>query len=189
MLGPGLVEDHIEHARAMAEMIGPPRGRFLDLGTGAGIPGVVLGLEWPATTGTLLDSRTRPTVFLIDLLAELDLMDRLEVVTARAEDAARDPDRRAGYDLVVARGFASPAVTAECAVAFLTEGGRLAVSEPPDARAQDRWPKEGLAELGFTTPLEIRRSGEATVAILTATGPPPDIYPRPSGRPGKRPLW
>jgi len=172
----------------MAEMISPPPARFLDLGTGAGIPGLVLALEWPAATGTLLDSRARPTAFLTETIEELALSDRLEVVTARAEDAARDPSHRGTYDLVVARGFATPAVTAECAVAFLTEGGRLAVSEPPEGPTEARWPSEGLAQLSLEGP-EIRKTAGATLAILTATTPPNPHWPRKQGRPAKSPLW
>ena len=54
------------------------------------------------------------------------------------------PSLRAAFDLVVARSFGAPAVTAECAVGFLATGGHLAVSEPPEPEA-DRWPPEGLA--------------------------------------------
>jgi 16S rRNA (guanine527-N7)-methyltransferase len=182
------VEDHVEHARAMARAIGRAPTSFLDLGTGAGIPGLVLAWEWPTAHATLLDSRQRPAAFLGETIEELALADRIQIATARAEDAARDPAHRAAYDLVVARSFAPPAVTAECARGFLSAGGRLAVSDPPDADPTTRWPQEGLTKLGFKGP-EIRTSGEATIAILTATGPPPATYPRPTGRPAKNPLW
>lgn len=172
----------------MVEALGPAPAHFLDLGTGAGIPGLVLALAWPASTGALLDSRQRRTAFLTDAIAELNLSDRLEIVTARAEDAARDPRHRAAFDLVVARGFGRPAVTAECAVGFLKKGGRLAVSEPPDTTPTTRWPEAAAAQLGLTPPRILQATG-ATVALLTLTTPPKDKWPRRPGIPRKRPLW
>ncbi len=110
-------------------------------------------------------------------------------MTARAEDAARDPEHRSRYDLVTARSFAAPAVTAECAVGFLSPGGRLIVSEPPD-REPDRWDEAGLAALGFDPPAPvITTDATATIATLLHPGGPPDRYPRRPGIPGKRPLW
>jgi 16S rRNA (guanine527-N7)-methyltransferase len=172
----------------MVEAIGRPPTRFLDLGTGAGIPGLVLALEWPTATATLLDSRRRPTAFLEETIETLALTPRVQIVTARAEEAARDPLHRGAYDLVVARSFAQPAVTAECARGFLSAGGRLAVSDPPEADPATRWPQDGLAQLGLETP-EIHKTTGATIAILTAAGPPPNAHPRPTGRPAKHPLW
>ena len=187
-LGPGPVEDHVLHAERMAAVLGPPPGPFLDLGTGAGIPGLVLALAWPDATGALLDSRGRRTEFLAEMLGTLGLADRFVPVTARAEDAARDPELRGRFARVVARGFGIPAVTAECAVGFLAAGGELAVSEPPASDPASRWPPAGVAQLGLTPP-EILPANGATVARLTLTTPPDDRWPRRPGIPTKRPLW
>ena len=122
-------------------------------------------------------------------MERLEWSGRVQVVTARAEDAARNPAFRSGYDLVTARSFAAPAITAECAVGFLTVGGRLVVSEPREG-SDDRWNEPGLAALGFDPagPVVTRGSG-ATIATLTLLSPPPDRYPRRAGIPTKRPLW
>jgi 16S rRNA (guanine527-N7)-methyltransferase len=172
----------------MAELLGPPPGPFLDLGTGAGIPGLVLALSWPNATGVLLDSRGRRAEFLTETLTALGLADRFRSVAARAEDAGRDPELRGHFALVVARGFGAPAVTAECAVAFLEAGGALAVSEPPDTDPGSRWPAADLAQLGFAAP-EILRSNGTTVARLTLPEASSDKWPRRPGIPNKRPLW
>jgi len=187
-LGPGPVQDHIDHAAGMAAAIGPPPGPFLDLGTGSGIPGLVLALAWPESTGVLLDGKVRRTGVLARALTDLGLADRIQVLTARAEAAAHDPAHRAHYALVVARGFGPPAATAECASALLHVGGRLAVSEPPDSDPTTRWPEAGIAELGLTPP-ELRRSEGVTVALLTLTHPPRLHIPRGANHPTKRPLW
>src|SRR5436190_7388468 len=123
MLGPGSVEAHLDHAGAMAAAVaGDFRGRFLDLGSGAGVPGVVLLVLWPAATGVLLDARRRRCSFLEASVNELGLSDRGSVACGRAEELARRPGFRASFDLVVARGFGAPATTAECAVGFLGPG-------------------------------------------------------------------
>ena len=195
--GPGDLRRHQEHAQAFVGLVvaelgpDPPR-RFLDLGSGGGLPGLALAEALPETPGTLLDSQQRRTAFLEHAVAQLG-WGRIEVVNGRAEDVARAPAHRGQYDLVVARSFAAPAVTAECAAGFLRPGGRLIVSEPPiqgDEGAPGRWESGGLADLGFDppTPVLASRAG-ATVAILRLPLRVADRWPRRPGIPNKRPLW
>jgi 16S rRNA (guanine527-N7)-methyltransferase len=192
--GPGPIVDQRRHAErlcvlALRDTEPAPALRFLDLGSGGGLPGLVLAQQLPSRgRGTLLDSQRRRTEFLAEALARLGLADRIAVVTARAEDAARDPTHREGYDLVVARSFAAPAVTAECAVGFLRAGGRLVVSEPPEPDAA-RWDHRHLTELGLTTP-HLAALEDTHVAILHRTSAPLRArWPRRPGIPQKRPLW
>lgn len=189
MLGPGPVEAHLEHAESMAAAIEPEFGGcFLDLGSGAGVPGLILLEVWPRASGVLLDTRRHRCRYLDDALRELELLDRGSVACGRAEALARDPGFRGRFDLVVARGFGSPATTAECGVGFLAPGGRLGVSEPPGAPRADRWPAEGLAQLGLRGP-ERRTGAAAGVAVLSVGGPVGDRWPRRVGLPARRPLW
>ena len=192
--GPREIRRLREHAEALAALVrqelgAEALGRFLDLGSGGGLPGLVLAEAFPDTPGTLLDSQHRRTAFLERAVAELGWEDRITVANARAEDAARDPEHRGRYGLVVARSFAGAAVTAECAVGFLSAGGRLIVSEPPTP-VPARWDTAGLAQLGFDppTPRIASRSG-ATIAILRTPAGPLDRWPRRPGIPNKRPLW
>jgi 16S rRNA (guanine527-N7)-methyltransferase len=187
-LGPGPVEAQLAHSEGLAALLDPPTGPFLDLGSGGGLPGLVLARAWPAATGVLLDSQSRRGAFLTQAVINLGYDDRIRVVTARAEDAARDPSLRATFPLVIARSFGPPAVTAECAVGFLTPEGLLAVSEPPDTDPNSRWPTAALAELGLTPPV-IRHADATTLAVLTHPDRTPDRFPRKAGIPAKRPLW
>jgi 16S rRNA (guanine527-N7)-methyltransferase len=159
----------------------------LDLGSGGGLPGLVLALVDAAMRWTLLDGRERSAAFLSEAVAELGLEDRVRVVLGRAEEVGRDPDHRGRYGLVVARGFAPPAVAAECAAALLEIGGHLVVSEPPGSRGE-RWPDEPLAGLGMCWRGIVRGSG-ATLATLEQVHPAPDRFPRRTGVPAKRPLF
>jgi 16S rRNA (guanine527-N7)-methyltransferase len=187
-VGPGAVEFHVEHAEALAAVVGAEfSGRFLDLGSGAGVPGMILAVAWPDATGTLVDSRRRRCQFMEDALGELGLSERVRVECGRAEELARRPDLRGAYDLVVARGFGPPAVTAECAVGFLAPGGRLVVSEPPGEPGR-RWPGAGLAQLGFRGP-EVRGELGTRFAMITLPEPASERWPRRVGVPSKRPLW
>jgi len=189
MLGPGPVDVHLDHAEAIAAAVGGNfRGRFLDLGSGAGVPGVILIALWPAATGVLLEARKRRCAFLEAAVSGLGLSDRASVACGRAEELARQRDFRGAFDLVVARGFGPPAATAECAVGFMGAGGRLVVSEPPGEADPKRWPAAGLAELGLLGP-ELRREEEAGIALFTAPEPAGERWPRRVGVPGRRPLW
>jgi len=186
-LGPGDIAGHVEHARAFASAADGVPGRVLDLGSGGGVPGLVLASEaWTSSAWLLLDASERRCAFLVEAVAELGLGARVEVRRDRAELAGRNPGLRAQFDAVVARGFAPPAVTAECAAPFLAVGGQALVSEPP-AVEPGRWPAAELAEVGLADeglvedPVHLRR--------LRQVGLCPDRFPRRDGVPAKRPLW
>ena len=96
MLGPGPVETHLDHAEGMAAAVGREfRGRFLDLGSGAGVPGLILLALWPAATAVLLDARRRRCSFLEAAVSELGLSDRASVACGRASCETTWPSRRA----------------------------------------------------------------------------------------------
>jgi 16S rRNA (guanine527-N7)-methyltransferase len=168
----------------------PDEGRVLDLGSGGGLPGLVLATYRPQLELTLLEARQRACRFLREAVTALDLA-RVTVVEARAEDAARRPDLRESFDAVVARSFGPPAVTAECAVGFLRPGGRLVVSEPPGDQEGDgaavRWSQSGLEELGLSAPAP--GAGAAAAYVLMEKRRSDDRWPRRVGIPAKRPLW
>lgn len=189
-LGPGAVERHVQHADGLLGILGT-FDRFLDLGSGAGVPGLVLALRRPDVTGVLLDAGTRRCEFLDSAVVALGLDERVSVVCGRAEELARDPALRGRFPLVVARGFGPPAVAAECGVGFVAPAGRLVVTEPPprdDAHVKERWSPEGLAKLGFGAPRPLR-SGEVGAVELVLGGQVEEQWPRRSGVPTKRPLW
>lgn len=189
LLGPGPVESHLGHARGFGEAAaGPPPGLALDLGSGGGIPGLVLAVAWPASEWVLLDGRARSTRFLAEAVARLGLEGRVRVVEARAEVAAQDRAIRGSVRLVVARGLGNPAVAAECAAGFLAVGGRLVVSEPPGSIGA-RWPPTVLAELGLGPARVVEATGGHRYAVMEQAAPCPERYPRRVGIPAKRPLF
>lgn len=188
LLGPDPVEAQIAHSRGFATALGPPvPRRVVDLGSGGGLPGLVLAVAaWPASQVALVDASQRRCTYLELVVQQLDLAPRVTVQWARAEELGRDPAWRAVADVVVARSFGPPAAVAECAAPLLAVGGRLVVSEPPDPG--DRWPAAGLALLGLE-----HRAWEGTAgplyAVLNQVLPCPDAYPRRVGIPARRPLF
>jgi 16S rRNA (guanine527-N7)-methyltransferase len=189
-LGPGPVDRHVRHARgfALAYPGDVPPERTLDLGSGGGIPGLVLAVYWTSTEFVLLDAGERRASFLEHAVAELDLADRVRVVRGRAEDVGREASERGQFELVVARSFASPSVTAECSAPFLREGGHLIISEPPETGStSERWPAAALAQLGFDAPQRVER--EFGYLVVEQRELCPDRFPRRTGIPAKRPLF
>jgi 16S rRNA (guanine527-N7)-methyltransferase len=158
----------------------------LDLGSGGGLPGLVL-LEYWDCRGVFLDSMEKRMNFLREVLDWPGAPQMGEVITGRAEEIARDPRLEGTFDLVTARSFGPPSVVAECAVRFLKVGGLLVVSEPPNDDDDSRWNIDALAKLGFENRGRVRHG--AAYQVLVKVARTPREYPRAIGVPGKNPLF
>ena len=201
LIGGGPIETQLAHAQAFLRvlLLEEPCGPVLDLGSGGGLPGLVLALADQRLQLSLVDSSRRSADFLRWAVAELGVSARVETLNARAEDLGRDDTYRGYFAVVVARSFGPPAVTAECAAPFLQVDGRLIVAEPPadtsrpsgltalGAPDSDRWPRQGCLQLGLVP--ETAVSQPFAFAVLRQNSPCPERYPRRSGIPSKRPLF
>jgi 16S rRNA (guanine527-N7)-methyltransferase len=168
--------------------IDPRPTSIIDLGTGGGIPGLVLAERFPDAIVTLLDGRAGRIAFLNDLRESLDWGYRLQIVGDRAERFGQSPGSRQAYQFACARGFSKPSVTAECAAPLLAPGGALVVSEPPaDGQREGRWDEDALSTLGLEITFTEQRGFQ--YAILTSVRECPSVYPRRVGIPEKRPLF
>lgn len=185
-LGPGPLEVHEESAVAFTEAMGELSGTALDLGSGGGVPGLLLAAHYCDVDWVLLDQSRRRTSFLAHRVAILGWSPRVTVHRAAAEDAAHDAALRGAFAAVVARSFGRPAVTAECAVAFLRLGGRLAVAEPPEEREHVRWPTPALASLGLRP---IAGPTTRRIATFEVVAPAPAHIPRSRKAMDRAPLW
>jgi 16S rRNA (guanine527-N7)-methyltransferase len=195
-LGPGPIRTQVEHAEGFAAGLDHDPASVLDLGAGGGVPGLVLAGLWPDSRIVLLEAGARRCAFLREALDMLGISDRVRVVEARAEVAARLEDLRGSCNAVVARSFGPPPVTAECGAPFLEAGGWLVVSEPPASEppgggqpdtCEPRWPADGLARLGLT--VGPAWSEPFHYQALVQSAPCPDEFPRRVGVPSKRPLF
>ena len=188
-LGPQSLDVQILHAEGFAlcweAISATPPDSFLDLGSGGGLPGLVLLDRWRCGA-VFLDSMTKRSALLAEVLKWPESPDGV-VVTARAEQTARWPEFDHEFDLVTARSFGPPAVTSECAVRFLRIGGVLVVSEPPDDSETGRWDSAGLDQLGLRD-LGRTRHGAAFRVLVKERETDPR-FPRESGVPKKKPLF
>ncbi len=168
------------------------RPRMLDVGAGAGFPGLPLKLARPEVELTLLDSVGKKTAFLAHLVERLRLTGVI-VITGRAEDLARTPTHRESYDAVLARALAPLPVLLELCLPFARLGGRLVAHRRGDLAAQQREAHYAAGLLGgrFRDPVlsDIGTGpGEYGLVIVDKVAPTPAAYPRRVGLPAKRPL-
>lgn len=188
LTGPGPVLPHVAHALGFAAAAHDvPAGLCLDLGSGAGLPGLPLALEWPASRWTLVDAGQRRAEFLDRAIEALGLGERVTASRGRAEDLGRLDAWRGAVELVVARSFGPPPFTAECAAPFLETGGRLIVSDSPTPDPT-RWPKAGLAALGMVPGPSVEVDGRR-YQVITQVEPCPERFPRRTAALKKRPLF
>lgn len=139
MLGALPIPDVVAHADAFVVALAGVRGVVVDLGSGGGVPGLVIAWRRPDLQVILVDRRATRTDHLHRLVGRLDWAARVRVVTA---DATSLPAVLDGpVHAVVARGFGPPAATLTAAAPLLVAGGRLIVSEPPVA-GEERWPAD-----------------------------------------------
>lgn len=166
--------------------------RVIDVGTGAGFPGLPLKIACPNMEMTLLDSLQKRIGFLEEVVRRLEL-DGVYCIHSRAEDGGQSPDYREKYDLCVSRAVANLAVLSEYCLPFVKVGGRLAALKGPDAAAEVEQAQGALRKLGGKV-VEIRDVAipftelSHKLVFIEKIAPTPKQYPRKAGKIGKAPL-
>ena len=166
--------------------------RMTDVGTGAGFPGMVLAIARPDWQVVLIDAQQKRLRFLQAVAEEL----RLTNVTfchARAEDAARRPELREGFDLAVARAVAALPLLAEYLLPFVHVGGRAVCWKGPGVADEANAGRKACfllgASMGEAVPAPIPgRDWQHVLLPMDKLRPTPGIYPRKAGIPAKKPL-
>lgn len=185
-VGPGPLEAHFEHATALSHRIPAEARSGLDLGCGAGIPGLALAGLRDEMTWVLLDASLRRIRLVRQTIQALGWGDRVVAQHGRAEDRNLG---LAPVDVVVTRLFGPPPVAAECAAPLVRKGGTVLISDSvavDDAAVADRWPSAGLEPLGL---VPAGRYDEPAVQVLRRSGDIEPRFPRKPGVATKRPLW
>jgi 16S rRNA (guanine527-N7)-methyltransferase len=142
-LGAAPLTDIIAHAEAFADALPDSISSCIDLGTGAGIPGLVIAVARPALSLTLVDRRAKRTDALTRAIHVLGVADRVSVICADMMQLARQPEVRHHFDAAVTRGFGPPDITLPVAAACVRTGGVVIISEPPTDHPI-RWTPEVL---------------------------------------------
>ena len=166
--------------------------RVMDVGSGAGLPGLALKLAFPEIELTLVESVAKKTAFLTHTLEKLGL-DGVSVHTGRAESLAREPDLRDSFDLVVVRALAKLPLLLELCLPFCKSGARLVALKHGGDWSEQESATNALKELGgqierVSTVLVEGLTDDRIVISVEKTKPTPANYPRAVGIPGKRPL-
>lgn len=146
-IGESSLERAIEHADHFVTNLPPDTESLADLGSGGGLPGLVIAVRRPQVRIVLVERRATRADLLRRAVAALGVGDHVEVLADDVQALARRSP--AGFDAVTARSFAAPSITARWAGELLRAGGVLVVAEPP----QDdpgRWPADLLERHGLT---------------------------------------
>ncbi len=165
-------------------------GRMVDVGTGAGFPGIVAKLYRPDLDLTLMEPTGKRVEFLRAVCAELGLTG-VELAKERAEEAARKQWREV-FDLATARAVAALPVLCEYCLPLVKVGGNFIAMKGPDAEAEARAAQNALGKLGgelgeiraFTLP----DGSERRLVVIRKISQTPTVYPRNGGKIAKKPL-
>jgi 16S rRNA (guanine527-N7)-methyltransferase len=181
---PRVREDHIEEAVALAPVLPlAPGSSWVDVGTGAGLPGLVLAICRPDVDWLLVDARRKKAAAVAEFAAQLAL-ENVVVAAERAEVLAHREEHRGRYDGVVTRAVGRLAVVAELSRGFLRPGGLVAAVKGPAWTDEAQEATAAAAGLGMRPPEAIAvpsPTRSTWVVTMVAVGGVPRAVPRRSG--------
>lgn len=164
--------------------------KLIDIGTGAGFPGIPLKIVFPELKITLLDSLNKRVGFLNDVIEELNL-NNIEAIHGRAEDIARNKSYRASYDIAVSRAVANLSTLSEYCLPFVKIGGKFVSYKSGDCADEVDNAKAAIHLLGG----KINKIDEFSYSnnsrsfiVIDKVMNTSNKYPRKAGLPSKKPL-
>ncbi|MBA7713485.1 Ribosomal RNA small subunit methyltransferase G [subsurface metagenome] len=177
---------------ALKQPIGRGDFRLIDVGTGAGIPGIPLKILLPEIKLVLLDATAKKAAFLHHIKDKLGL-DDVEIVVGRAEEVAHKTQYRENFDLVLSRAVAPLPTLVELTLPFCALGGSFIAQKKGDVNSEITRADRAISLLGGNL-REAKRvelaefADERWLVIIDKVAPTPPQYPRRPGIPAKRPL-
>lgn len=188
----GIAIKHFLDSLSLLPLIPKESKTIIDVGTGAGFPGIPLKITFDKFKVTLLDSLDKRVKFLNELCANLELKD-ISAVHGRAEDFGVDKKYREQYDIATARAVANLPVLMEYCLPFVKIGGIFAAMKGPDAKEELKESSKALELLGGEV-LEVKSFNlpqtdyERCIILIRKCRHTPPNYPRKSGKPTKLPI-
>ena len=168
------------------------KGKVIDVGTGAGFPGLVLKILKPEIELCLLDSLNKRLLFLEAVINELGL-ENVTLVHARAEDGGRDKKLREKFDFSVSRAVANLSTLSEYCLPFLKDNGMFVAMKGPDAENEVNDAQGALKKLSSEL-VEIKKADipftdlKHCIVLIKKMRQISSVYPRKAGKPSKEPL-
>jgi 16S rRNA (guanine527-N7)-methyltransferase len=173
---------HVDESLALLDVAVPAaRVTLVDVGSGAGVPGLIVAVARPELEVTLVESDRRKVAFLTHIAGALALSN-VRVVPFRAEAVARDPARRETFDVALARALAPPSVVLELALPLVRVGGRLCALVAGGAEVAARCAAAAQV-LGGAQP-----EAKDGALLVAKVAPTPARYPRGTSARQRRPL-
>ena len=165
---------------------------LIDIGTGAGFPGIPLKIMLPELSLTLVESSQKKAEFCKVVVEKLQLTNT-SVIAARAEDLGKAPHHREKYDWAIARAVAELSVLAEYLLPFVKIGGKALAMKGANAEGEIQKAGHALSILGGEISeivnLDLPNdSGQRTLIVMKKIAPTPAAYPRRAGMPSKKPI-
>jgi 16S rRNA (guanine527-N7)-methyltransferase len=184
--------DSLSTCMALPEGLLRSGGDVLDVGSGAGLPGLALKIAFPALRMTLIEASRKKAGFLDRVVDELSLSD-VTVLSGRAETLAHDERLRQAFDSVLARAVARLDVLAELTLPFCRIGGLVVAQKGPRVQTELRDAGRAVEVLGGELKEVVELAlpadgGSRTLVVLRKVRSTPEGYPRRPGVPKKRPL-
>lgn len=171
----------------------PDKGNnIIDVGTGAGMPGIPLKIVFPDIKLVLLEATAKKASFLHHIMQTLGLKD-VEIIVGRAEEIAHVPYYREKFELVLSRAVASMSTLVELTIPFCALGGSFIAPKKGSIDEEVNLAANAITLLGGRL-REVKRielakfTGERYLVVVDKVAPTPDDYPRRPGIPGKKPL-
>ncbi len=170
----------------------PKNAKLLDVGTGAGFPGIPVKIVRDDVEVVLLDSLNKRILFLDDVINKLN-MKNIRAIHGRAEEFGRNKDFRQCFDVVTSRAVANMAVLSEYLIPFSKLGGKCVIMKGADFEEELNNSKKAIKVLGgkinsvdeFVLPASDMKR---TIVVVDKVGDTPKQYPRKAGTPAKKPI-
>lgn len=187
----GVTVKHFYDSLLLLKTVELPEGASLiDVGTGAGFPGIPVAIARPDVKLTLLDSLNKRLVFLAEVCRELGI--EAEIRHARAEEGGRQKELREQFDFATARAVAGMNVLSEYCIPFVKKGGAFIAMKGPDGEEEAKAATCGIGTLGGKTEkiahFELPDGSKRCIVVVRKVRETPEAYPRHGSKISKKPL-